>query len=85
MGGDRIWSIVDHTDRNTAVLFGDGTGSAVILPAIDNRGILATAREPLDPRATTGEAGLGEPQVLFALGLVLGLYGARARAVVWSL
>ena len=43
MGGDRTWSIVDRTDRNTAVLFGDGAGSAVILPAVDNRGILATA------------------------------------------
>ncbi len=43
MGGDRVWSIVDREDRNTAVLFGDGAGAAVLVPAVDNRGILATA------------------------------------------
>ncbi len=43
LGGDRVWSIVDREDRNTAVLFGDGAGGAVVVPATDERGILATA------------------------------------------
>lgn len=43
MGGDRLWAIVDREDRNTAVLFGDGAGAAVLVPATDDRGILATA------------------------------------------
>ncbi len=43
LGGDRVWSIVDREDRNTAVLFGDGAGAAVVVPATDDRGILATS------------------------------------------
>lgn len=43
LGGDRVWSIVDQADRNTAVLFGDGAGAAVVVPATDDRGILATS------------------------------------------
>jgi 3-oxoacyl-[acyl-carrier-protein] synthase-3 len=43
LGGDRVSSIVDPEDRNTAVLFGDAAGAAVVLPATDDRGILATA------------------------------------------
>jgi 3-oxoacyl-[acyl-carrier-protein] synthase-3 len=43
LGGDRIWSIVDKEDRATAVLFGDGAGAAVLTPAADERGILATS------------------------------------------
>ena len=43
LGGDRLWSIVDKEDRNTAVLFGDGAGAAVLVPATDERGILATS------------------------------------------
>ncbi len=43
MGGDRLSSIVDWQDRNTAVLFGDGAGAAVLVPSVENRGILATS------------------------------------------
>lgn len=43
LGGDRVWSIVDRSDRATAVLFGDGAGAAVLRPATGERGILATA------------------------------------------
>lgn len=43
LGGDRVWAITDKEDRNTAVLFGDGAGAAVLVPATDDRGILATA------------------------------------------
>jgi 3-oxoacyl-[acyl-carrier-protein] synthase-3 len=43
LGGDRVWSIIDRTDRATAVLFGDGAGAAVLVGASDNRGILAAA------------------------------------------
>jgi 3-oxoacyl-[acyl-carrier-protein] synthase III len=42
LGGDRLWSITDETDRSTAVLFGDGAGAAVLTPAADRRGILAS-------------------------------------------
>ncbi|MGE0442490.1 MAG: beta-ketoacyl-ACP synthase III [Gemmatimonadales bacterium] len=42
MGGDRVWSITNKSDRSTAVLFGDGAGAAVLVPATDDRGILAT-------------------------------------------
>jgi 3-oxoacyl-[acyl-carrier-protein] synthase-3 len=43
IGADKMSSIVDWTDRNTCVLFGDGAG-AVILQATDEagRGILST-------------------------------------------
>jgi 3-oxoacyl-[acyl-carrier-protein] synthase-3 len=43
LGGDRVWSIVDRTDRATAVLFGDGAGAAVLVPATDERGILGSS------------------------------------------
>lgn len=43
LGGDRLSSITNFADRNTAVLFGDGAGAAVLVPATDERGILATS------------------------------------------
>ncbi len=43
LGGDRLSSIVNPEDRNTAVLFGDGAGAAVLVPAVDDRGVLATS------------------------------------------
>lgn len=42
IGGDILTSMVDWTDRDTCVLFGDGAGAAVLGPAVDNRGLLAT-------------------------------------------
>ena len=42
LGGDRNTSIIDPTDRTTAVLFGDGAGAAVLRPADDGRGILSS-------------------------------------------
>lgn len=44
VGADKLSSIVDWTDRNTCVLFGDGAG-AVILQATseENRGIIASS------------------------------------------
>ena len=42
IGADKLSSIVDWTDRNTCVLFGDGAG-AVVLQAVDNGyGVLST-------------------------------------------
>ncbi|MEO8452160.1 MAG: beta-ketoacyl-ACP synthase III [Gemmatimonadota bacterium] len=42
LGGDRVWSIVDRSDRGTAVLFGDGAGAAVVRAATSDRGILSS-------------------------------------------
>ena len=43
VGGEKLTSITDATDRSTAILFGDGAGAAVIQRATDkSRGILST-------------------------------------------
>lgn len=41
VGVEKLSKITDWNDRNTAVLFGDGAGAAIIAPVSDNRGILA--------------------------------------------
>jgi 3-oxoacyl-[acyl-carrier-protein] synthase-3 len=41
VGVEKLSKITDWTDRNTAVLFGDGAGAAVIGPVSDGRGILS--------------------------------------------
>lgn len=41
VGAELLSRIVDWTDRNTCVLFGDGAGAAVVGPSDDDRGILA--------------------------------------------
>jgi 3-oxoacyl-[acyl-carrier-protein] synthase-3 len=41
VGVEKLSKITDWTDRNTAVLFGDGAGATVIGPVSDNRGILS--------------------------------------------
>ncbi len=42
IGAESMTLMVDWSDRNTCVLFGDGAGAAVVSPADDNRGILST-------------------------------------------
>lgn len=42
IGAETISKIVDWTDRNTCVLFGDGAGAAVLGTADDGSGILST-------------------------------------------
>ncbi len=42
IGADKLSSIVDWTDRNTCVLFGDGAGAAILRHRQGSRGILAT-------------------------------------------
>ena len=42
IGAEILSRYVDFTDRSTCVLFGDGAGAAVLGPADDDRGILAT-------------------------------------------
>jgi 3-oxoacyl-[acyl-carrier-protein] synthase-3 len=42
IGADKLSSIVDWTDRNTCVLFGDGAGAAILRHRHGSRGILAT-------------------------------------------
>jgi len=41
VGVEKLSKITDWTDRNTAVLFGDGAGAAVVGPVSDGRGILS--------------------------------------------
>ncbi len=42
IGGDVLTSMVNWTDRDTCVLFGDGAGAAILAPADAGRGILNT-------------------------------------------
>lgn len=42
IGAETMSSILDWTDRNTCVLFGDGAGAAVFGPSSDDSGILST-------------------------------------------
>lgn len=41
IGTEKLSKIVDWEDRNTAVLFGDGSGATVLGPAAEDRGILS--------------------------------------------
>ncbi len=40
VGADKMSAIVDYTDRNTCVLFGDGAGAVMLEPNTDGYGIL---------------------------------------------
>lgn len=40
VGGDKMSSIVDYTDRTTCILFGDGCGAALLEPNEEGYGIL---------------------------------------------
>jgi 3-oxoacyl-[acyl-carrier-protein] synthase-3 len=42
IGVEVLSRVVDWTDRNTCVLFGDGAGAVVVVPSSDERGILST-------------------------------------------
>ncbi|WP_046175381.1 beta-ketoacyl-ACP synthase III [Domibacillus indicus] len=41
IGAEKLSKVVDWDDRNTAVLFGDGAGAAVLGPVSEGRGILS--------------------------------------------
>lgn len=40
IGADKMSSIVDYTDRNTCVLFGDAAGAVLLEPSTDDTGII---------------------------------------------
>lgn len=40
LGGDRMSSIIDYTDRNTCIIFGDGLGGVLLEPTEENEGIM---------------------------------------------
>ena len=40
IGADTMSSIVDYTDRNTCVLFGDGAGAVLLEPSADGNGLI---------------------------------------------
>lgn len=41
VGVEKLSKVVDWNDRNTAILFGDGAGAAVLAPVSEGRGILS--------------------------------------------
>ena len=42
VGGERLSSMIDYTDRTVAILLGDGVGATLVRPADGERGILST-------------------------------------------
>lgn len=40
VGADKMSSIMDYTDRNTCVLFGDGAGAVLLEPSTDDCGVI---------------------------------------------
>ncbi len=40
IGADKMSSIIDYTDRNTCVLFGDGCGAVLLEPSEDENGVI---------------------------------------------
>ncbi len=40
IGADKMSAIVDYTDRNTCILFGDGAGAVVLEPSSDGTGLI---------------------------------------------
>lgn len=40
VGADKMSSIVDYTDRQTCVIFGDGAGAVLLEPSADGNGIM---------------------------------------------
>jgi 3-oxoacyl-[acyl-carrier-protein] synthase-3 len=42
IGAEVLSRVVDWSDRNTCILFGDGAGAAILQPSVDDTGILST-------------------------------------------
>ncbi len=40
VGADKMSAIIDYSDRNTCVIFGDGAGAVLLEPATDGSGVL---------------------------------------------
>ena len=40
LGGDKMSSIIDYTDRNTCIIFGDGVGCVLLEPNEDGLGVI---------------------------------------------
>ena len=66
VGAETVSRLMDPTDRATSILFGDGAGAAVIVPAEGDEGLLAwdlgcdgsAARPPRDPGRRLAPAGV---------------------------
>ncbi len=52
IGAEKLSSILDWTDRNTCVLFGDGAGAAVLRPGNESTGRVHATRIGTDGRQT---------------------------------
>lgn len=59
IGAELLSRLVDWTDRNTCVLFGDAAGAAVLQPVSEGRGILASV---------LGSEGAGGPHLMIPAG-----------------
>ncbi len=40
IGADKMFSIVDYTDRTTCIIFGDGAGGVMLEPSTDGNGVI---------------------------------------------
>jgi 3-oxoacyl-[acyl-carrier-protein] synthase-3 len=40
VGADKMSSIIDYTDRNTCIIFGDGAGAVLLEPTTENLGVM---------------------------------------------
>lgn len=40
IGGDKMSSIIDYTDRTTCIIFGDGAGCVLLEPSTDDNGVM---------------------------------------------
>ena len=74
IGAEIISKLIDWTDRNTCVLFGDGAGAVIVKPS-DEAGIIATQlgadgqyRDllyyPVGPSKDLAKAGVGDSRIL---------------------
>lgn len=52
IGAEKLSAFVDWSDRNTCVLFGDGAGAAVLLPAEEDGGRILSSHVGTDGRQT---------------------------------
>ncbi|MFZ5827995.1 MAG: beta-ketoacyl-ACP synthase III [Bacillota bacterium] len=59
IGVELLSKVVDWTDRNTCVLFGDAAGAAILQPVSEGRGILSSV---------LGSEGAGGPHLLLPAG-----------------
>jgi len=85
IGADKLSGIIDWTDRNTCVLFGDGAGAAVLQPADEGTGkILSTctgSNGSLDEILNVPGGGSRQPLTADNIGLKVNTMKMAGREV----